>query len=829
MNIFKKVLFSLKIIFIVFLSATILTVVVLLVTHNPKQINRRKPYDKTGFKKHNEILEPLKLSNDRFEFEIDKSNTNFKVIDKLTGETWYSNPIDPEISNRTTEMFTIYSDRLTSVSQKYSVDKKELKNKNFYFRFLDNNKTIEVLYEVNKKTGITLDDLPKKIPAEKYETKIDAVLKNDKDYRIYVKNSYVKYDNLNCYVLNETISNPEVITKIHEVIFKKSNYTQNDYIEDSKFYNIKIKTAEDFEYFEFSVKYSLDENGLNVKLVNDSIYENSKFPFSYIDVLPFFGSKNKKPGFTVIPDGSGIVINHDNNKYGYLNYEKRIYGNDYSKGFSEEKVKEETKINMPMYGYNNGDKSFFNSIESGSSMTNIIFGYRYDDPNVVPYTYYRYFLREKDSFTFSGTNQYETNKWTMDYNTLDLSFTYNFLEKHHTYHEIAKKYQEYLVSKNLLVKRKINDFNLNYDILGSALIDSDIMGIKTKRLETLTSFADLELIRKRSFENNLTNVNFNYIGWINNGIKANDLLKFNYNSNVISRKDILNIYNYELNNNVNVNFNISLSTGYGNKYLNSSYISRTLYQNKVLRYDYDISTNLYDKTTTPRYFYNYKASNLIKNSIKNILKYNNMNLTIDDIGNILNSDFSSKETIFRYQTLIEELKILESLSEFNLSFTNPNLYAYKFADKIYNLKTFQETESIVDYSIPFTHLVLNGYVNYYNESINLNDNKSIIYHILKALETGANVSYTISYNDSKNLIDSEFSKYFQINFDKQFSNIKKVYEILSKYNFSSKKIISHKVLNRQGTKVEVIYENGSILNIDYENNKLIISGEEISI
>ena len=135
MNIFKKVLFSLKIIFIVFLSATILTVVVLLVTHNPKQINRRKPYDKTGFKKHNEILEPLKLSNDRFEFEIDKSNTNFKVIDKLTGETWYSNPIDPEISNRTTEMFTIYSDRLTSVSQKYSVDKKELKNKNFYFRF----------------------------------------------------------------------------------------------------------------------------------------------------------------------------------------------------------------------------------------------------------------------------------------------------------------------------------------------------------------------------------------------------------------------------------------------------------------------------------------------------------------------------------------------------------------------------------------------------------------------------------------------------------------------------------------------------------------------
>lgn len=829
MNIYKKVLFSLKILFIVLISATILTVVILLATHNPKQINRRKPYDKTGFKKYNEISTPLKLSNDRFEFEIDKNNTNFKVFDKSTGETWHSNPVDPDISNRTTEMFVIYSDRLASISQKYAVDKKELKNKNFYFRFLDNNKTIEVLYEVNKRTGITIDDLPKQIPAEKYETKIDAVLKNDKDYRIYVKSSYVKYDNLGCYVLNKTISNPEVITKIHELIFKKSKYTKNDYIEDSKFYNIKIKTAEDFDTFEFSVKYTLDKNGLNVKLVNDSIYENSKFPFSYIDVLPFFGSKNKKPGFTVIPDGSGIIINHDNNKYGYLNYEKRIYGNDYSKGFNEEKIKEQTKINMPMYGFNNGDKSFFNSIESGSSMTNILFGFRYDEPNVVPYTYYRYFLREKDSFTFSNTNQYETNKWTTDYNTLDFSFTYNFIEKNHTYNEIAKKYQEYLVSKNLLIKRKINDFNLNYDILGSVLIDSDIMGVKTKKLEVLTSFNDLDLIRKKSFENNLNNINFNYIGWINNGVKANDLSKFRYNSKVISKKDILNIYNYELNNNVNINFNVSLSTGYANKYLSSHYISKTLYQNKVLRYDYDISTNLYDKTTTPRYFYNYKGSKLIKNSIKNNLKYNNMNLTINDIGNILNSDFSSKETIFRYQTLIEELKILESLSEFNLSFSNPNLYVYKFADKIYNLKTFQETESIVDYSIPFIHLVLNGYVNYYNESINLNDNKSITYHILKALETGANVSYTISYADNKNLIDSEFSKYFQVNFDKQFSNIKKVYEILNKYNFSAKKIISHKVLNRQGTNVEVVYENGSIINIDYENNKLIISGEEITI
>ena len=85
----------------------------------------------------------------------------------------------------------------------------------------------------------------------------------------------------------------------------------------------------------------------------------------------FFGTGNlADEGFTIIPDGTGIYIDHNNGKYETTPYDKRIYGSDYSVGTAmKEKPEEQEVIKLPMYGYSKNNLGFINTVTSGDSMS----------------------------------------------------------------------------------------------------------------------------------------------------------------------------------------------------------------------------------------------------------------------------------------------------------------------------------------------------------------------------------------------------------------------------------------------------------------------------
>ncbi len=108
--------------------------------------------------------------------------------------------------------------------------------------------------------------------------------------------------------------------------------------------------AEDDEYpvFKMALEYSLDENGLSVRMpCNGLQYNASSYTLENISILPYMGAGNtKNEGYNFYPDGAGALFDFDLNKTYQLN--KKIYGLDYA--YHDISGKYEKAIRVPVYG-----------------------------------------------------------------------------------------------------------------------------------------------------------------------------------------------------------------------------------------------------------------------------------------------------------------------------------------------------------------------------------------------------------------------------------------------------------------------------------------------
>ena len=426
----------------------------------------RAPYDKLGFIAKEDFNEEfIEITNSNFALTLNTTDTNFELLDKTTGQTWYSTPQHDTllVPADARELFVLFYERKVEASRRVSVNVESIQYENFEFRVKDN--TIEVLYRVGGKHNIALSDLPRQISDEKFKTLIIEPLEEKAKDNSTIRRQLSFLKSQFNYVATEdrhylrTLTSQDSIDIVYDLIFNESLYTYEDYVEDAITYGVDVSA--ELPYFEFSVLYELNDEGFNVTLVNDSIVESEKFPIAYIDVLPFFGSGNlSDEGFTVIPDGSGVYINHNNLKYNTVGYEKRIYGSDLSVGIAHEiRPAVSEKLSYPMYGYNKNGYGFINVILEGDTMSTLRAGFLTEsNANVythkIPYAHYRYALRERDAFIFqSSSNQQRVTSWTVPYIIDDFVMSYQFIDKaDSTYFDMAKQYQAHLVETYLLEK-----------------------------------------------------------------------------------------------------------------------------------------------------------------------------------------------------------------------------------------------------------------------------------------------------------------------------------------------------------------------------------------
>lgn len=787
----------------------------------------RPAYDKTGFVDQADFTQTnIKLTNNRFEFILNPNDTTFTLQDKNTLQTWRSNPThDTElIPADARELFMLYYERKIEASKLVSINDESIKYGNYAFRVQDN--TIEVLYKVGGKHNITMTDLPRQIDKAKFDEKIiePLTLKGETDSTIrrnlnFLKAQFNYVDSEGRYFL-KTITSQDALNILYNLIFEESLYTFEDYEADAAKYG--FETSKVLPYFEFSVKYALTDLGFTVELVNASIYETDAFPIAYIDILPFFGAGNVgDEGYTVIPDGSGIYIDHNNQKYNSTFYEKRIYGADLSIGTGYAvKPDQGEKIGLPMYGYQKNGYAFINAIESGDAMSTIRAGFVTEaSTHKIPFAHYRFALRERDAFIFQSSLQSQrVTSYTTAYNTQDFKASYQFIEKADaTYFDMAKTYQSYLVNRYHLTQATITS-PLQITLLGGFQEKSYVLGFPTTNTAALTSKSGVLKVVDAIKNLGIDSLAVTYSGFSNGGIKPTVYDEMNYDKAIISEKGLKQLSNTLQADQIPFYLEYLAQEAYTKSGLNlNKDVVQNIFHDPVYRYAYDEATGLANRESTIRYILNTQTqSRVIKNVIQTSTKVQNSNVSLTGLGSVLASNLEKGNIRFRYEVVEKQIELLEKLTNQQIQLRNPNLYALVYADNILDLAVVGTLHKIVDYDIPFVQLVLNGYFQYAGPAVNTYDSKSTNWHLLKAIETGANLNFTLTEQNTIQLVKTEYNHLYSTYYAYWLNDIERLVDTLTNLNVDARTITNHRVLNAQGSLVEVTYNHTVKIEINYE-------------
>jgi len=110
--------------------------------------------------------------------------------------------------------------------------------------------------------------------------------------------------------------------------------------------------------------------------------------------------------------------------------------------------------------------------------------------------------------------------------------------------------------------------------------------------------------------------------------------------------------------------------------------------------------------------------------------------------------------------------MLDSLSQSfsDVMVNGGNIYSVQYADHILGVSTDSSNYKRASQSVPFTGFLLHGFKNYAGQAINMEGD--IEYSILKTIENGASLYYTLSYDNINVLKESEtYNKYYSVDFN----------------------------------------------------------------
>lgn len=611
-----------------------------------------------------------------------------------------------------------------------------------------------------------------------------------------------------------------------QMLFEEDEYFQALADKYDVSVDLTSKLIKQKDSYTVAIQYELTEQGLSVTIPSNSITAVGKNEVVYIDLLEYFtAAPNTEEGYTIIPDGSGSILNHNNGKTSCFLYNKRLYTTDLS--MSEEVMKAQTyDIMLPMYAVVNqtSQTGVIADVTEGAAQMELYADISGRGAEKYNKHYFRIHYRESQTVKVSSVSQ-PIEKYNYAFMNNDISIDFRFLDRDVVkdgYSGVAREYRDLLIERyNMQDKKDLTeDLVIDIDVLGGYDFKNNIFGIVYKDKDTLTTFDQLKEMIEDIEKTQFTNINIFYKGWRKQGLVDytfknidvyKDLGDLNTLKNIESMEGVT-VYPY-------VNF------GVVNKYQESfganHYNTRNVIGEIITVYPYDLQSNMWNKKAqkiniiSPRYYQAFAQS--LADSYATVFKLKQdgqilSNISLDSLGSVLTGDYRKNKEMFKINAVYEQINSLEMIK--NAGITNINLYRpYDFAfPYVSNAKEipFSSTKyQILDYSIPFYQLVVNGLFDYSGESINANSEDGMATHILRLLETGANASFTFTYEGSEVLLTTDYNEYYYTEYSKWLEDVEAVYDAYEEAGIKGLRLVKHEYIEENVYRVTYSNEDGS--------------------
>ena len=781
---------------------------------------------------------------DRFRLDIQKRYTEIRLINKLTGAEWYSNPqgrFDGTEGNQSRISSQVVVQYLIGDSPYYYYSYGDaVSNDQYSFSQIKDGIRVNYIFGEKRKDYI----VPQVLSIERYEEVMSALSEDDRmDLEQYYELVSIRDDSMDresqalilekfpvlaerdCYICqlrtsitdtdsNMPFANDFLMNKL-EGFFLKAGYSAEKLAEDNELNRITKAMFADYS-MALSVEYTLDDNGLVVRIPQDSIaFDDSLISIMSLQLLPYFGAADTtENGYIFVPDGSGALINLNNGKINADAYNKPVYGVDYTIPSPSSQLSSE-QIHLPVFGLKADNKAFLGIIESGDGIARINAdvsgkGSAYNTVGVT------FCVNSSQSPATQALNAYTSYFYQEHITRCDYTVRYLFLhDEKATYTGMALAYQEYLADRNLLNKVadvKIPSIYLN--ILQAVDSKQLILGLPFDRPLPLTTCEQTIDILKQLHAKGADNISLQLSGWANNGVNHTAMNHVSWMNCLGGRKGYLSIVEY---------LNEQKADLYATcdfLYVNDDRLFDGFADNK--NGSRTLENVAADGVVSPAYYHN-----LISKFAKVFPTETYGGLALEWMGCDLNGDYHSGKMIDRQATLETIKEELQYLMQQGYSLVLPQANAYVFGNTswISEAPISSSKENLFDSSIPFYQIVLHGYIPCSSEPLNQVSNYEET--VLKIIETGTIPSFLWIYEENSILKETEYSNYYSVNYRPWLEKAADLYEKIENILKDCKnvRITSHQELT-EGVYCTT-YENGVSVYVNYTEKNAVIDSIEI--
>lgn len=568
---------------------------------------------------------------------------------------------------------------------------------------------------------------------------------------------------------------------------------------------------------------------------NDISQMNDRYELSGIKVLPYMTYfdnsllSEKETGMIVVPDGSGALINFNNGKSNMLAtaVNSSYYGNDMT--YTTTYIEEETMdLMLGMYGFiyttPSNPRGVLAVLEKGGNQVSLFANTNDNEANA----YFSCKVREfKDIRIGTSATSTPFTKWSYNMCDTDFKFRYIFLNENEAdYVSLANKYRDYLIERDGLVdKDDTKDTVVDLNFLGSFEKYALFLGFKYKTPDTLTTFNQAkEIIDELS--DKVKEFNVSYTSWTNEEMEYQLGDSIKVSRQLGGKKGMVEFSSYLDNLGIDLYLETYVSTtlDYDLSFGNLKYTTRNIANETAIRYQFDLATQRVNKKVAATYvlrpdYYTTVAKSLVEKINKLNITKNDVNdkkngYYLVDLGSLTACHYGKDAEIYGDAAIQYQKDALATIAEGNkLKIKAPYDYAIKYADIITDAPLTSTQRQIYDETIPLYQLVINGLVDYTCETINGTSNKGSQWFFAKALETGSNLSFQLSYENPTVLLDTDYTYYYQSYYKNWKENILSMASNIDNLGIHNGRLVYHKNIGKNVADVKYLLENGTYVEL----------------
>ncbi|MDR9855163.1 DUF5696 domain-containing protein [Paenibacillus sp. VCA1] len=774
--------------------------------------------------------------NERLRLFVDEKTGVIAVLNKQSGEIWYSNPPerdkDPLASgvNKGILSSQLKIDYYNNFGQVNSINTftDSVSHKQIKFEPIPHG--VKVTYQFGTAVK-SAADLPMMLSSERIEAMLGKL---DKTGQRALKIAYKEDPDKKVYVRNDSALNGLQLDRAFKA-FEDAGYTEEDLKKDMEELQFTQEKPEP-RIFLASIEYALDGGSLIAKIPASGIQYPSAYPIGNISFLSFFGAGgSKEQGAIFVPDGSGALIRFNNGKKQYPAYQQPVYGEDLTMKTIED-AKTEQAVRLPVFGIIRESGAILGIIEEGASAATIhadISG----KLNSYNYVYPSFNVVNKGDVVLQANGQERTLPRFQERPTKsDFTVRYAFLNKEEaSYHGLARYYRRYLEEHGGLPKPKpaAEAANMPFylQLVGGIAKEKHFAGIPYRTIEPLTTFEQSQDIINQMKNRNISNIKLKFSGWFNGGMDHEVPDHVSVDKAVGGSKGLQNFITFTREQEVSFYPDVAVLTANTGKGFNeNANAARTLRGVPAALYPLDQALNRRDRDKQPSYVVSPRLTlSYAESVLKGLKEYRPGGISLRDLADQLSSDYRKHNQLDRTESESLSIQALGRFSQANpkVMADGGNVYALPFLSDITNAPMSGSHFKIEDEEIPFYQMVIRGYVDYTGSPFNLSTFTDERQYILKCLEYGAGVYFEWIHEPNDKVKDTEYNDLYAVHYKQWIDQAAEMYREVNDVlkNVRNEPITGHEKLGEGVYKT--VYGNGFYVIVNYNRTDVTADGRTV--